>query len=76
MAIQKEIKEYALLHYKTGKTAVHLFFKDGSKETYADLDPARALLVVDILRNEKPVYWTAGPDILSTGKEPVGEEES
>jgi hypothetical protein len=35
----------------------------------------RASLLADVLRNEKPVFWAEGPDILWTGREPTGEEE-
>ena len=36
---------------------------------------APELLLLDILRNEKPVYWTEEGGIVWTGKEPVGEGE-
>ncbi|WP_288068246.1 hypothetical protein V7O61_06890 [Methanolobus sp. WCC1] len=52
-----------------------MYFTDGTWDSYKDLEPTRAMLIIDMLRNEKPVYWTEGPDILWTGREPVGEEE-
>ena len=75
MPTKKTIEKYAVLHYKDGRTRINLYFTDGSWDYYFELDPARALLLLDILRNEKPVYWTHPNDILWTGKEPVGEEE-
>ena len=76
MAEQKEILAYSVLHYQNGTSRINLHFADDSFSHYADLDPARALLLVDILRNEKPVYWTEEEGILWTGKEPVGEGEA
>ena len=71
----KQIEKYAVLHYRDGTTRINIYFTDGSWDYYIKLDSARALLLVDLLRNEKPVFWTEGPDILWTGREPVGEEE-
>ena len=64
MPVKKTIKEYAVLHYREGKTRINIYFTDGSWGYYLDLDPARAMFIVDLLRNEKPVFWTEGPDIL------------
>ena len=72
---KRTVEKYAVLHYRNGSTRINLYFKDGSWEFYSGLDPARASLLIDLLRNEKPVYWTHGHDILWTGREPVGEEE-
>lgn len=71
----KTIEKYSVLHYRDGTTRINIYFTDGSWNYYTKLDPERALLLVDLLRNEKPVFWTEGPDILWTGREPVGEEE-
>lgn len=75
MAIKKTVEKYAILHYRDGRTRINLYFTDGSWDYWYDLDPARASLLTDILRHEKPVYWTEGADILWTGREPVGEHE-
>ena len=75
MAVKKVVSKYAVLHYKDGRTRINLYFSDGSWDYYYELDSARAMFLVDLLRNEKPVYWTEGPDILWTGREPVGEKE-
>jgi hypothetical protein len=75
MATVKTVKQYAVLHYRNGTTRINIYFTDGSWDCYKDLDSERALLLLDILRNEKPVFWTEGPDILWSGREPVGEEE-
>jgi hypothetical protein len=39
------------------------------------VDAARAVLLVDLLRNEKPVSWSEQAKVLVIGDEPVGEEE-
>jgi hypothetical protein len=75
MATVKVVKEYTVLHYRNGTTRINIYFTDGTWDTYTQLDSGRALLLLDILRNEKPVFWTEGPDILWSGREPVGEEE-
>ena len=75
MASHKEIVSYSVLHYRNGGTRINLHFADESYEHYDSLDPDRATLLLDILRNEHPVFWTEGQEILWTGKEPVGEGE-
>jgi hypothetical protein len=72
---RKEVKQYTVFHYRNGSTRINVYFTDGSWDYYVRLDPARALLILDLLRNEKPVFWTEGPDVLWAGREPVGEEE-
>lgn len=75
MPVQKEILAYSVLHYRNGTSRINLHFADDSFSHYTGLDAARAALLLDILRNEKPVYWTEEEEILWTGKEPVGEGE-
>ena len=75
MANQKEIEAYSVLHYRDGTTRINLHFADDTYEHYDAIDAARATLLLDILRNEHPVYWTPDQEILWTGKEPVGEGE-
>ena len=75
MASQKEIESYSVLHYRDGTSRINLHFADDTYEHYDAIDAARATLLLDILRNEHPVYWTAEQEILWTGKEPVGEGE-
>jgi hypothetical protein len=71
--VKKTVSKYAVLHYRDGRTRINLYFTDGSRDDYYELSPQRTMLLVDMLRNEKPVYWTEGHDILWTGREPVGE---
>jgi hypothetical protein len=37
--------------------------------------PQEFLVVTDLLRHEKPVYFSTKTGALSTGREPVGEAE-
>ena len=72
----KTIKEYAVFHYSNGTSRINVYFTDNAWDCYTDLDATRTLLLLDILRNEKPVKWTEGSKILWAGREPVGEGES
>ncbi len=38
-------------------------------------DPPEFQAVIDLLRNEKPVYYDREQQVLHTGQEPVGEGE-
>ena len=73
--MNKEIKEYAVSYYPNGATRINLFFTDDTWTHYKNLDPPRACLLIDLLRNEKPVFWNKERDFLWTGREPVGEGE-
>ena len=75
MANQKEIEAYSVFHYQDGSTRINLHFENDEWSHFEKLDPSRAVLLLDILRNEKPVYWTEEGGIVWTGKEPVGEGE-
>lgn len=37
--------------------------------------PQEGTLMIDILRNEKPVYYNTDSELIHTGFEPVGEGE-
>lgn len=75
MEEKKEVIEYTFIHYDDGTTRLNLYFEDDTWASFLDLKPDRALFLADLLRHEKPVFWTEGPDILWTGREPVGESE-
>src|SRR5262245_50417958 len=71
----KTVTQYALLSYTDKTSRINIYFSDGTEAAYVGLDAMRARLLLDILRNEKPVFWTEGAEILWTGREPMGEEE-
>ncbi len=66
-----KIETYRVVHYPKGLTQIHVYFEDGS-DCYDISDPARASLILDLLRNEKPLYWGEGHHI-ATGKGPIGQ---
>ena len=76
MSDHREVTHYSVLHYMNGRIRLNLHFEDDSFEHYNDLEPDRAMFLLDVLRNEKPVYWTDNDQILWTTKEPVGEGEA
>ncbi len=39
-------------------------------------DPQQFSVMVDLLRNEKPIFWDHNTKTLGTSAEPVGEEET
>lgn len=73
--MNKQIEKYAVLYYPSGLSRINVYFPDGSWFSYMDLDAAQALLLVDILRNEKPIFWSTENEALIAGREPVGEGE-
>lgn len=75
------------LYGSSGKTVAYLRFNDPGMNFENDSESGGRIKmhlpstmfenVLDILRNEKPVYiyFAQGRGFLSTSKEPVGEEE-
>jgi hypothetical protein len=73
----KQVKTYAVRHYNDGSTKITLRFTDGTSNSMKveKAEAARAVLLVDLLRNEKPISWSENVKVLVVGDEPVGEEE-
>lgn len=74
----KEVNYYQVLwRHDTKAGWVKVFYVDGSDAyqigplTYEDYT-----VMLDMLRNEKPVYYDLEQNALATIGEPVGEEES
>ncbi len=73
----KAIEQYAMFwqpEHNVG--SIHLALSDGTGADIKLDSPAEASLLVDILRNESPCYWNVHTGQISTGLEPVGEEET
>jgi len=69
----KEVDSYKVVwNPNTNEGAILLHVPDGVERLHLG-DAAEGSLLLDILRNEKPVYVNDG--ILFTGFEPVGEGE-
>jgi len=68
-------------HYSTSwrtednSGTIQLALADGSGGTLEPNSPQEAMLLLDILRNEKPVYFCSENLLLMTGVESVGEGE-
>ncbi len=75
--MSKKVEKHALEWYFDGSGGkVTLFFGNKQRIHYL-VDSAQELAAIaDILRNEKPVYLDIAHGTISTGLEPVGEEES
>ena len=54
------------VHYKVGKKVFTEKFEITSEQ---------GLFLIDMLRNEKPIFWNESRNILQTGSEAVGEGE-
>ena len=54
---------------------IHFILKNGTSSHFNFHGPEEASLLLDILRNEKPVYYDPEHEIVATGMEKVGEGE-
>ena len=64
----------------TGKVIIHSLGSGGPKVVPMDyavnIEHANEmLLVVDLLRNEKPIFYDPASHTFSTGEEPIGQNE-
>ncbi len=70
------IERYAFFwNVKDNEGSLQLQFSDGSGDQVLVDSPQEGLLLLDVLRNEKPVFYDAQHGIIMTGLEPVGEGE-
>ncbi len=70
------IERYAFFwNVKDNEGSMQLQFSDGSGDQVLVDSPQEGLLLLDVLRNEKPVFYDAKHGIIMTGLEPVGEGE-
>ncbi len=70
------IERYAFFwNTKANEGHMHFQFSDGSRgQAFLD-SPQEGQLLLDVLRNEQPVYYDDAHDMIMTGLEPVGEGE-
>ena len=72
----KEVKKYHIGWRHSDHTGTIKMFFAGSGEATAGALPYEDFwAMVDILRNEAPVYYDAAAKVLATHHEPVGEGE-
>ncbi len=60
---------------KSGKTDIVVVFKEGGSFTFDALPPDAAHHLVDLLRNEKPIWVDPDTGTLAVMDEPVGAGE-
>jgi hypothetical protein len=70
----RQVQSYYFSRFADGRAYVGLNFTDGSAHTINALNQADIMMILDVLRNEHPVYMDAN-HTLYTGLEPVGEGE-
>jgi hypothetical protein len=68
----KEVKSYRMSHFGDGRVYFGLTYTDDAYGTITAVSASDALVIVDMLRNEKPVFMDEH-GTLYTGPEPVGE---
>jgi hypothetical protein len=75
----KPIKRYRVAYFasgsKAGKTEIVVVLEDGGSYTFDNLPPDAAHHMVDLLRNEKPIYLNPDTGTLAVLDEPVGAGE-
>ncbi len=73
-----QMKSYKILFdYNTKEWSIFVYTADESGHLALNItDPLEYLAIVDLLRNEKPLYWNRDKSVLGTTDEPIGEAES
>jgi len=77
----EKITTYRFVHEdsgsRAGKSVIQIWVVNTREcvYRYQNLTPERALLLLDVLRNEKPVYIDRNSGRLEVPAEPVGEGE-
>ena len=72
----KQIKAYKAYWRPEKNYGVLTIYYDTTYSQQKIESPQEMLLVLDILRNEKPVSFHTDTKAIATGAEPVGEEET
>lgn len=71
-----EISAYSVYWHAAKKSGdVRLNLVDDTSHTLTDLNAEEVHMLVDLLRNEKPVYYSVERQIVFVAWEPVGEGE-
>lgn len=73
----KEIKSYKIIYHQESHSGmIHLHMADKTTQHFPFQGEGEAALLLDILRNEKPVFYDKKGELFCTGFEPVGEGET
>ena len=74
--MRNEILQYTFFwNNQQDEGIFNLVFVNGSGGQLLADSASEAMLILDVLRNEKPVYYDDINSLLMTGMEPVGEGE-
>ena len=72
----QEIVSYKVTWRAADDTGMlHLAMKDGTAVSIPVDSPSEMSLLIDLVRNESPVFYNAKHGLLCTGMEAVGEGE-
>jgi hypothetical protein len=75
----KPISRYRVAYFHTGPkagwTEIVVVFKDGESFAFENLDPETAHHLVDLLRNEAPIWVDPVTGTFVVADEPVGSGE-
>lgn len=72
---KKLVTQYAVFHNVGGQSDINVYYDGGGADSIQAVPFAEAGYIIDILRNEKPIYYDAALKRLSTSFEGVGEGE-
>ena len=77
MALKKITKYRFDYHTKDHKISLMVNYKEKNKipTVKIALSPQNAVFLMDMLRNERPIFWDDTRKVLHTGSEPTGEGE-
>ncbi len=79
MPVHKLAIRYRVAYFSSGpkanKTDIVVELEDESSYTYPDLSPETAHHLVDLLRNEKPIWINPQSGVFIVADEPVGSGE-
>lgn len=69
------VTSYVVYHEVGGTTEIVIYVQSGIGYSHQKLSNEQAQHLLDILRNEKPLYYDPSKKALKTGYEPPGEAE-
>lgn len=76
--MKAKVTSYRVTHKLGGLTTISCTRIIGglaNEYSLRDLQPAEAALIIDLLRNESPVYLDLATNTITVGAEPAGEGE-